>query len=206
VTSSAIRTAHIGTAAQLPLSQLVSLIGLWADMAVQLYSSPIMELDALDVDLLRTLRASPRAGVLELSRTLGVARGTVQARLDRMERGGVITGYGPDVDLAAAGYPVQAFATLEIAQGQLADVAEELAALPAVLEAYATTGSSDVLCRLGASSHQDLQDTLLALGRSPTIARSTSVVVLSVVVAPRVLSLLEAQPRTGPSRAPAYRE
>ena len=163
-----------------------------------------MDLDALDVDLISALRASPRAGVLELSRTLGVARGTVQARLDRMERGGVITGYGPDVDLAAAGYPVQAFATLEIAQGQLADVAAELAALPAVLEAYATTGSSDVLCRLGASSHQDLQDTLLALGRSPTIARSTSVVVLSVVVAPRVLPLLEMQPRTGPSRAPAY--
>ncbi len=87
---------------------------------------------------------------------------------------------------------------------QLADVAAELAALPAVLEAYATTGSSDVICRLGASSHQDLQDTLLALGRSPTIARSTSVVVLSVVVAPRVLPLLETQPRTGPSRAPAY--
>jgi DNA-binding Lrp family transcriptional regulator len=164
-----------------------------------------VELDALDIDLLTALRASPRAGVLELSRTLGVARGTVQARLDRMERAGVITGYGPDVDLAAAGYPVQAFATLEIAQGELEDVAAELAALPAVLEAYAITGSADLLCRLGASSHQDLQDTLLALGRSPTIARSTSMVVLSVVVAPRVLPLLAASPRGGPSRAPAYR-
>lgn len=165
-----------------------------------------MELDALDVDLLAALRESPRAGVLELSRTLGVARGTVQARLDRMERSGVITGYGPDVDLAAAGYPVQAFATLEIAQGRLEDVAEELAALPAVLEAYATTGSSDVVCRLGASSHQDLQDTLLALNRTPTVARSTSVVVLSVVVPPRVLPLLRATPRPGPSRAPGYRQ
>jgi len=165
-----------------------------------------MELDALDIDLLTALRTSPRAGVLELSRTLDVARGTVQARLDRMERAGVVTGYGPDVDLAAAGFPVQAFATLEIAQGELEDVAAELAALPAVLEAYATTGSADLICRLGASSHQDLQDTLLALGRSPTIARSTSMIVLSVVVAPRVLPLLQARPRTGPSRAPAYRE
>ncbi|OZM83332.1 Lrp/AsnC family transcriptional regulator [Pseudonocardia sp. MH-G8] len=165
-----------------------------------------MELDALDLDLLTALRASPRAGVLELSRTLAVARGTVQARLDRMERVGVITGYGPDVDLAAAGYPVQAFATLEIAQGELEDVAAELAALPAVLEAYAITGSADLLCRLGASSHQDLQDTLLALGRSPTIARSTSMVVLSTVVAPRVLPLLQMHPRTGPARAPAYRD
>jgi DNA-binding Lrp family transcriptional regulator len=163
-------------------------------------------LDALDVDLLRALRDSPRAGVLELSRTLGVARGTVQARLDRMEHSGVILGYGPDVDVGAAGFPVQAFVTLEIAQGALQDVAGELAALPAVLEAYATTGSADVLCRLAASSHEDLQDTLLQLNRSPTVARSTSVVVLSVVVAPRTQPLLEARPRTGPPRAPAYRE
>lgn len=163
-------------------------------------------LDALDIDLIRALRASPRAGVLELSRTLGVARGTVQARLDRLEQAGVITGYGPDVDAAAAGFPVQAFVTLEIAQGALDDVAAELAAVPGVLEAYATTGSSDVLCRVAASSHQDLQNALLDLNRSLTITRTTSVVVLSVVVAPRVLPLLESRHRAGPRRAPAYRE
>ncbi len=162
-------------------------------------------LDALDVDLLRALHDSPRAGVLELSRSLGVARGTIAARLERMERDRIVTGYGPDVDVAAAGFPVQAFVTLEIAQGALADVTAELTALPAVLEAYATTGSSDVLCRLGASSHEDLQDTLLRLNRSGTVARSTSVVVLSTVVARRTLPLLERSTRPGPSRAPTYR-
>lgn len=166
----------------------------------------MLSLDALDVDLLAALRDRPRAGVLELSRTLRVARGTVQARLDRLERAGVVTGYGPDVDLPAAGYGVQAFVTLEIAQGELGDVAAELAALPAVTEAYATTGSSDVMCQLAASSHEDLQDTLLALGRSPLVARSTSVVVLSTLVAPRWRPLLERDHREGPSRAPAYRD
>lgn len=163
-------------------------------------------MDALDVDLIRALRESPRAGVLELSRTLGVARGTVAARLDRMEDAGIVTGYGPDVDVVAAGFPVQAFVTLEIAQGALDEVTAELTAQPAVLEAYATTGSSDVLCRIGAASHEDLQETLLLIDRSATVARSTSVVVLSVVVAPRVLPLLERRPRPGPSRAPAYRD
>jgi DNA-binding Lrp family transcriptional regulator len=163
-------------------------------------------LDALDVDLLRALHDSPRAGVLELSRTVGVARGTVQARLDRMEESGILTGYGPDLDVAAAGYGVQAFVTLEIAQGALDEVTAELTALPAVLEAYATTGSSDVLCRLAASSHEDLQRTLLALNRSPVVSRSTSVVVLSVVVPSRALPLLESMPRHAPRRAPAYRD
>ena len=130
----------------------------------------------------------------------------MQARLDRLERTGIVTGYGPDVDVAAAGFPVQAFVTLEIAQGALDDVSAELAAIPSVLEAYATTGSSDVVCRLAAASHQGLQDALLELNRSPTIARSTSVVVLSVVVPPRVLPLLESENRAGPRRAPAYRD
>ncbi|MFR9806979.1 Lrp/AsnC family transcriptional regulator [Pseudonocardia sp. RS010] len=164
-----------------------------------------MELDALDVDLLAALREHTRVGVLELARTLRVARGTVQARLDRLERAGVITGYGPEVDLAAAGHGVQAFVSLEIAQGALDDVAAELAAQPAVLEAYATTGSSDVLCRLAASSHEDLQQALLALNRSPSVGRSTSVVVLSVVVPPRTGPLLASAPRRAPHRAPAYR-
>lgn len=164
------------------------------------------QLDALDLDLLRALRERPRAGVLELSRTLSVARATVQSRLDRLERSGVITGYGPDIDVAAAGYPVHAFVTLEIAQGALDEVSAELHALPQVLEAYATTGSGDVLCRLAASSHEELHDTLLALDRSRVVARSTSVVVLRAVVAPRALPLLAARPRSGPRRAPAYRE
>lgn len=161
-------------------------------------------IDVLDVDLLAALRDNPRAGVLELSRILRVARGTVQARLDRLERVGILTGFGPDVDVAAAGFGVQAFVSLEIAQGALEEVTAELTALPAVLEAYATTGSSDVLCRLAAASHEDLQQALLALDRSPVVRRSTSVVVLSVVVPPRTLPLLRATPRKAPRRAPAY--
>jgi len=96
-------------------------------------------LDELDLALLTALREQPRAGALELSRLLRVARATVSARLRRLEESGVITGYGPDVDLAAAGYPVQAFVTLEIAQGALEQIAHELEAIPGVVEAYATT-------------------------------------------------------------------
>jgi DNA-binding Lrp family transcriptional regulator len=47
-------------------------------------------LDELDARLLRELDEAPRVGVLELSRRLGVARGTVQARLDRLVERGVM--------------------------------------------------------------------------------------------------------------------
>jgi DNA-binding Lrp family transcriptional regulator len=164
-----------------------------------------LPLDALDIDLLRLVKENPRAGVLELSRLAQVARATVASRLQRLEAAGIITGYGPEVDLTAAGYPVHAFVFLEIAQGALEMVAEELTAIPGVLEAYATTGTHDVLCRVAATSHEDLQEVLLALNRSVTVVRSTSTIVLSVVVAPRVLPLLAAGRRPAPTRAPAYR-
>lgn len=162
-------------------------------------------LDDLDVALISALRRQPRAGMLELARQVKVTRATAQARLQRLEEAGVITGYGPDVDLVRAGYPVHAFVTLEITQGALEDVRAELDAVPGVLEAYATTGSGDVLCRIAARSHEELQDTLLDLNRSGVVGRSTSVVVLTVVVPPRVLPLLRTATGRAAPRAPAYR-
>lgn len=165
----------------------------------------MMELDTLDVALLRLLTEHPRIGVLELSRLAGVARATVSARMERLRTSGVVTGYGPQVDLAAAGYPVQAFVTLEIAQGRLDEVTEHLVALPGVLEAYATTGTGDVLCRLAARSNDDLQQILLELNRSTGIRRSTSVVVLSTVVPHRTLPLLTRGPQRAAHHAPSYK-
>jgi DNA-binding Lrp family transcriptional regulator len=163
------------------------------------------EIDALDLALVTALRENPRAGVLALSRVTRVARATVQARLDRLERDGVITGYGPDVDVAAAGFGVLAFVTLEIAQGALDQVREDLAAIPGVLEAYAITGAADVVCKVAATSHADLQQTLLRIDSSPSVARSTSAIALSTVIEPRYLPLLASrQPTTAP-RSPAFR-
>lgn len=158
------------------------------------------ELDALDVRLIQALHDQPRAGVLELSRQVGVSRATVQARLERLERSGVVTGYGPDIDLPAAGYSVLAFATLEIAQGRLDEVAEGLHGVPAVLEAYATTGTADVHCQIAARSNDELQDILLTIDQIPGVARSTSVIALRRVVGRRTIPLLTASPRREPSR------
>ena len=161
-------------------------------------------LDALNVALLAALRDHPRAGDLELSRITGVARATVTARLERMTDAGVITGHGPDVDVAAAGFGVQAFVTLEIAQGAIEAVTRDLEAIPGVLEAHATTGVGDVVCRLAAASHEALQQTLVDLNRSAAVARSTSVVVLSEIVPWRTLPLLAtaAAPTAGRSAMP----
>src|SRR5438067_12859070 len=96
--------------------------------------------DVLDARLLAALADTPRAGILELARRLGVARGTVQARLDKLTSRGIVTGFGPDLDLPALGYEVLAFMSIEIAQGRLAEVVAHLQSIPEVLDAYATPG------------------------------------------------------------------
>ena len=97
----------------------------------------------------------------------------------------------------AAGFGVQAFVTLEIAQGAIEDVQRDLEAIPGLLEAHATTGSGDVLCRVAASSHEALQQVLVDLNRSPAVVRSTSVVALSLLVPWRTLPLLRVRGRAG---------
>src|SRR5260370_8935374 len=78
-------------------------------------------IDELDARLIGLLSAEPRIGVLEASRRLGVARGTVQARLDRLHARGIITGYGPAIDPAALGHAGAAFGTLEVQPAAAAD-------------------------------------------------------------------------------------
>jgi DNA-binding Lrp family transcriptional regulator len=150
-----------------------------------------MTIDALDGRLLVLLAQEPRIGVLEASRRLGVARGTAQARLDRLRSDGVIRGFGPDVDPAALGYPVTAFATLEIRQGQGREVRAHLATVPEVLELHTTTGEGDMLCRLVARSNADLQRVIDRVVGYEGIVRASTAIVMENPVPLRIIPLVE---------------
>ena len=149
-------------------------------------------IDALDVRLVRLLAEPPRIGVLECSRRLGVARGTAQARLDRLQRRGVIRGFGPDLDPAALGYEVTAFVTLEIRQGRGHQaVAAHLARIPEVLELHTITGQGDLLCRIVARSNADLQRVIDQMVADEDIHRSSTLIALSAPIPYRVLPLVQ---------------
>jgi len=148
--------------------------------------------DGLDRDIMCLFARNPRIGVLGASRALGVARGTVQARLERLEAAGVLTSWAPTIDPAALGFPVSAFATLEISQRKGHNpVAEHLRAIPEVLEAHTITGAADVMVRLVARSNADLQRVIDQVVASPDVLRAATVIVLDTEIAPRVLPLVE---------------
>jgi len=142
-------------------------------------------IDTLDARLIATLRRNPRVGLLEVARQLGVARGTVQARLAKLESTGVITGHGPEVDPRALGYPISAVVLIELAQGQLTEAVKVLEPIPEILEADGVSGPQDLICRVVARDTEHLQQVVNDLLRTPAIRRCTSYIVLSRPVPPR---------------------
>jgi DNA-binding Lrp family transcriptional regulator len=153
--------------------------------------TPPGALDRLDAQLIALLTHEPRVGVLEASRRLGVARGTVQARLDRLQQRGVIQSFGPRVDTVALGFGVTAFATLEIRQGRGRDVAEHLSEIPEVLEVHTITGTGDMLCRIVSRDNTDLQRVIDQVLGYDGVVRSSTVIALASPVPYRVLPLVE---------------
>jgi DNA-binding Lrp family transcriptional regulator len=152
-----------------------------------------VQLDPLDARLVELLDQEPRIGVLELSRRLAVARGTVQARLDKLIARGAIKGFGPEVIPEAIGFGVMSFVTLEISQryGHTA-VAEHLADIPEVLEAHTITGSGDVLCRIVARSNADLQRVIDQIVGYEGIVRASTIIALAELIPYRTLPLVRA--------------
>lgn len=160
---------------------LVRLSILYAVLAFILDSmtSP-RRLDRLDRRLLTLLERQPDVGVLGASRELGVARGTVQARLDRLVRDGVIRSFAPTIDPTALGYPVTAFCTVEIRQGQgHGPVVDHLSAIPEVLEAHTITGSGDLVLRIVARDNADLQRVLDAILGDEHVTRANTLIALA---------------------------
>lgn len=160
-------------------------------------------MDELDVRLIDLFTAEPRVGVLEASRRLGVARGTVQARLDRLVARGVVTGWGPQLSPEALGHPVTAYLTLEIRQDAAGSAGERghdvvgahLGAIPEVLEVHTTTGAGDLLARVVARSNADLQRVIDRVLAHAAITRSSTVIALETQVPYRVLPLARAVDR-----------
>jgi DNA-binding Lrp family transcriptional regulator len=139
-------------------------------------------MDDAEREFVGRLGSVTRPNVLELSRQLGVARNTAQARLERLQASGAITGFGPIVDLGAIGFGVLAFTTLEIAQGGEAAVIDGLSLIPEVLEVHKVTGPGDLLCRVVARSNAHLHAVLEQVLATPGIRRTTTALALTTPV------------------------
>ena len=131
--------------------------------------------------------------MLGASRRLGVARGTVQARLDRLQRTGVLRSMAPDVDPAALGYPVTAFCTLEIRQGRGATPPSSSTSprSPRCSRPTRSPGPGDVLIRIVGRDNADLQRVIDQVVDDAHVTRASTVICLATRLDHRTIPLVE---------------
>lgn len=137
-----------------------------------------MQLDDTDQELLRLLADNARAPVAELARSLGLARTTVQARIDRLLSRGVIQGF--TLRAGTGLKPVlRATVLVAIEPRSGAGVLARLRTLPGVVRVHTTSGRVDLVVELVADSTEALDDALDLIGEAKGVRSSESLIHLS---------------------------
>jgi DNA-binding Lrp family transcriptional regulator len=147
--------------------------------------------DAVDVRILTALVEDPRMTVSELAARAGVVRNTAQARLERLQREGVLGANDRGVDVRALGFTVSAVVSVQLRHAEIEEAVAALADNPAVLLVEEVAGATgDLLVRVAARSTDDLQQVVHSLLRTPGVVSTTTQVVLATRVPYRVGPLL----------------
>ncbi|UWR73637.1 Lrp/AsnC family transcriptional regulator [Phaeobacter inhibens] len=137
-----------------------------------------MQTDETDQTLLTLLRENARRPVADLARRLGLARTTVQARIERLENSGVISGYTLRTS-AQARPPLQATVLISIEPRSGPEVLARLRGLPGVEVVHTTSGRFDLLAQVVAQTTTELDETIDRIGEARGVRSSESLIHLA---------------------------
>jgi Lrp/AsnC family leucine-responsive transcriptional regulator len=125
-------------------------------------STEKVEVDDLDLTLLRALAVDARQSQRALARAVGMSPPAIADRLARLERLGAIRGYRVELDWAALGYPVVVYLAVSANPGaDLSEIARSIRTLPEAQDMSVVTGAFDLLVRLRVRDHTHLRELLL---------------------------------------------
>lgn len=136
------------------------------------------QLDALDRALVALLAADGRAPMADLGRRVGLSRTAVLARVQRLERAGVIRGYHAEVVLPGVAAGHRARVGIVIRTPDVAGYVRRLGALPGVMEIETVTGEYDLIALVSAPDAGELDAVLDVLSGWRETVRTTTWVVL----------------------------
>ncbi len=136
-------------------------------------------MDEVDQCLIDLLRADARTSAARLGRTLGLSRTTVQSRLERLERTGVIAGYTVKLAETRERGQIQAYVMMTVSHRRAGEVAVAARAMPAVRRLQAVSGPFDLVAAITANSVTEMDVAIDALGAIPGVERTTSSIVLA---------------------------
>jgi DNA-binding Lrp family transcriptional regulator len=135
--------------------------------------------DPIDAQLIAALRANGRASTAELARLVGRSRTSVQSRLARLERDGVITGYAvrvaPEHDLGA----VRAHVMIKVSPAAARAVAAALQAIPQVRVLHSVSGEVDLIAIAATATVSEMDQVIDRIGAIAGVERTNSSIILS---------------------------
>ena len=140
---------------------------------------PKITLDETDHQLLSLLRENARSPTAELARRLGLSRTTVQSRIERLERGGVVAGYTVKVADEVEANLVRTYVLVTLVPKQTRPVEAALRRIPEVRTLHSVSGPFDLLAILAAGSIGELDAAIDRIGLLEGVERTTSAIVLS---------------------------
>jgi DNA-binding Lrp family transcriptional regulator len=136
-------------------------------------------MDAIDEKLLLALRDNARASTARLARLVGRSRTSVQSRLERLEREGVIVGYSvrvaPEHELGA----VRAHVMIKVGPKEARAVTAALKAIAQVRVLHSVSGDVDLIAVAATASVAEMDEVIDRIGALDGVERTTSSIILS---------------------------
>jgi DNA-binding Lrp family transcriptional regulator len=148
-------------------------------MPISQVSFPMQVIDQTDSRLIEWLRQDARLPAATLARRLGVSRGTVQNRIDRLLKQGVIRGFTIKAGDAMQPGRVRALASIEVRAQPLANVVKRLKGLPEVIAIHSTNGRWDAVAELDAADLASLDRAVTQLRDIPGVTHSETSILLT---------------------------
>ena len=136
-------------------------------------------MDDTDRALLALLAADARVSVTTLARRLRMARSTVQARIERLERSGAIAGYTVRLGDAGRSGRIRATVLLTVEPRSQSAIVARLKAVAEVERIHTLSGRFDMLVQVAAASTTGLDAVLDAIGAIPGVRATESLIHLS---------------------------
>jgi len=140
---------------------------------------PKPTLDTTDTALLALLRENARTPAAELARRLQLSRTTVQSRIERLERQGVIAGYSVVVAEEVEAHLVRAHVLITLAPRQSGAIELALRKIPEVRVLHSVSGPFDLIAIVAAASIGELDSLIDRIGTVDGVERTTSAIVLA---------------------------
>ena len=136
-------------------------------------------MDDIDERLIAALRENARASTADLARRVGRSRTSVQSRIDRLEKQGVITGYGvrlaPEHDAGA----VRAHVMIKVGPKEARAVTAALRAIDQVRVLHSVSGEVDLIAVAATASVDEMDLVIDRIGALAGVERTNSSIILS---------------------------